>query len=654
MQPPAVPAENGDLTNRQGALRVTLIYAVFSALWILLSDQAVSLVFKDPVTMTQVSIIKGWLFVAITGLLLYVLVGRLVRQLQEAHRLQTGLLMEKQRSLDLLAAISDHSEDAIFAKDLDGRYILFNRAASGFVGKSAADILGRDDLALFPAEQAKMLMDIGRRVIASGRTETNEEALDTAQGPRIFLATKGPLRTPDGRVVGIFGISRDITERKRAEISLYDTGERLRLLVDHSPAAVAMFDRDMCYLIASKRWLMDFGVTECNIVGRSHYDLFPEIAEDQRDIHRRGLAGEVFLPQDIRFVRANGRVQWLRWSQRPWFQFDGNIGGIVIFSEEITDRKLAELSLLESKKRFHDIVEASADWVWEVDAQGRYVYVSDSVESLLGYLSTEILGRTPFDLMPADEAARVGAIFAAIAARKEPFRDLDHISVHKDGRLRHVWSNGMPILASDGTLLGYRGLDRDITSRKMAEQELRNTKDMLRVVINTIPDLIWLKDLEGRYLACNSRFEAFFGATEADIVGKTDFDFVPSALAEFFREKDRAALAANTSVENEEEIVFASDGHREHLLTVKTPYRDSQGTLIGVLGIARDMTERKAAEQSLIARNRELERFNRAMIGREMDVIEMKKVINALSQELGREPPYPLAFMKQTDGKSAP
>ncbi|MCC2868265.1 MAG: PAS domain-containing protein, partial [Candidatus Accumulibacter phosphatis] len=298
--------------------------------------------------------------------------------------------------------------------------------------------------------------------------------------------------------------------------------------------------------------------------------------------------------------------------------------------------------------------EASADWVWEVDAQGRYVYVSDSVESLLGYLSTEILGRTPFDLMPADEAARVGAIFAAIAARKEPFRDLDHISVHKDGRLRHVWSNGMPILASDGTLLGYRGLDRDITSRKMAEQELQNTKDMLRVVINTIPDLIWLKDLEGRYLACNSRFEAFFGTTEADIVGKTDFDFVPSALAEFFREKDRAALAANTSVENEEEIVFASDGHREHLLTVKIPYRDSQGRLIGVLGIARDMTERKAAEQSLIARNRELERFNRAMIGREMDVIEMKKVINALSQELGREPPYPLAFMKQTDGKSAP
>lgn len=529
MQPPAVSAENGGFTHRQGALRVALIYAVFAALWILLSDQAVGLIFQDPVTMMQASMIKGWLFVAVTGLLLYVLVGRLVRQLQEAHRRQTSLMSEKQRSLDLLAAISDHSEDAIFAKDLNGRYILFNRAASGFVGKSAANVLGRDDLALFPTEQAKLLMDIGRRVIASGRAETNEEALDTAQGPRIFLATKGPLRTPDGSVVGIFGISHDIT-----------------------------------------------------------------------------------------------------------------------------DHKLAELSLAESEKRFHDIVEASADWIWEVDAQGRYTYVSDSVESLLGYTPAEILGRTPFDLMPADEAARVGAIFAAIAARKEPFRDLDNISVHKDGSLRHVWTNGMPILAPDGTLLGYRGLDRDITPRKMAEQELQTTQDMLRVVINTIPDLLWLKDLEGRYLTCNARFEAFFGARKADIVGKTDFDFVPRELAEFFREKDRAALAADTSVEHEEEVVFASDGHRERLLTIKTPYRDSQGTLIGVLGIARDITERKAAEQSLIARNRELERFNRATLGREMVVIEMKKTINALSQELGREPPYPLAFMRQTDGKSAP
>ncbi|MEF8713471.1 MAG: PAS domain-containing protein [Accumulibacter sp.] len=529
MQPPAVSAENGGFTHRQGALRVALIYAVFAALWILLSDQAVGLIFQDPVAMTQASMIKGWLFVAVTGLLLYVLVERLVRQLQEAHRRQTSLMSEKQRSLDLLAAISDHSEDAIFAKDLNGRYILFNRAASGFVGKSAANVLGRDDLALFPTEQAKMLMDIGRRVIASGRAETNEEALDTVQGPRIFLATKGPLRTQDGSVVGIFGISHDIT-----------------------------------------------------------------------------------------------------------------------------DRKLAELSLAESEKRFHDIVEVSADWVWEVDAQGRYTYVSDSVESLLGYTPAEILGRTPFDLMPADEAARVGAIFAAIAARKEPFRDLDNISVHKDGSLRHVWTNGMPILAPDGTLLGYRGLDRDITPRKRAEQELQTTQDMLHAVINTIPDLLWLKDLEGRYLTCNARFEAFFGAGKADIVGKTDFDFVPRELAEFFREKDRAALAADTSVENEEEVVFASDGHRERLLTIKTPYRDSQGTLIGVLGIARDITERKAAEQSLIARNRELERFNRATLGREMAVIEMKKTINALSQELGRDPPYPLAFMRQTDGESAP
>lgn len=517
------------LRNYRGALRIALIYMAFAALWILLSDQAVGLIFSDPQLMTQASMIKGWLFVLVTGLLLYALVNRLVRQIEDAHGREKQILVDRQNTLDLLAVISDHSQDAIFAKDREGRYMLFNRAASEFVGKPAAEVLGKDDMAIFPPEQAKLLMDIGKRVIASKRAETNEEVLDTAQGQRIFLATKGPLYASDGSVLGLFGISRDITERK-----------------------------------------------------------------------------------------------------------------------------LAEISLRESEKRFHDIVNCSGDWVWEVDAQGCYTYVSDSVEQMLGYTPQEILGKTPFDLMPAKEADRIKAKFLGIVARREAFRDFDNVNVRKDGSLRYVWTNGMPILAADGQLLGYRGLDRDISERKMAEQELQSTKEMLRAVINTIPDLIWLKDRDGRYLACNQRFEAFFGAREAEIVGKTDFDFVPRELAECFRTNDRTVIAAEASRENEEEVVFASDGHREQLLTIKTPYRDAQGKVIGVLGIARNISDRKAAEASLLERNKELERFNHATLGRELDMLEMKKTINALSRELGRAPPYPLAFLKPEEGEEAP
>lgn len=121
-------------------------------------------------------------------------------------------------------------------------------------------------------------------------------------------------------------------------------------------------------------------------------------------------------------------------------------------------------------------------------------------------------------------------------------------------------------------------------------------RSMLRTLIDTLPDLIWLKDPKGVYLACNHRFEQFFGAPEKDIIGKTDYDFVDKELADFFRANDRAAMDKNGPSVNEEEVSFASDGHRELLETTKTPMCTDTGDLIGVLGIARDITARKAAE----------------------------------------------------------
>jgi PAS domain S-box-containing protein len=132
-------------------------------------------------------------------------------------------------------------------------------------------------------------------------------------------------------------------------------------------------------------------------------------------------------------------------------------------------------------------------------------------------------------------------------------------------------------------------------------QALGASEARLHTLLNTLPDLVWLKDPNGVYLACNQRFEAFFGATEADIVGKTDHDFVPADLADFFREKDLAAIAVGGPSVNEEWLTFARDGHRELAETIKTPMFGGNGELLGVLGIARDVTERKRAEQVIQA-----------------------------------------------------
>ncbi|MDP2004855.1 MAG: PAS domain S-box protein [Rubrivivax sp.] len=155
------------------------------------------------------------LFVATTAVVL----ARQREQLGLAAR-ERRAQRERLQALGLLAAIADSSEDAIFAKDSEGRYTLFNAAAGRAVGKVAADVIGQTDLALFPPEQAAMLMEAGARVLAEGRVLMHEECLSTVQGERVFLATKGPLRDARGTLIGTFGISRDITHMKQAERAL--------------------------------------------------------------------------------------------------------------------------------------------------------------------------------------------------------------------------------------------------------------------------------------------------------------------------------------------------------------------------------------------------------------------------------------------------
>ena len=200
--------------------RIVLIYAAFASLWILLSDGVLVWLVNDPSRIGFFSTVKGWLFVGVTSLLLFGLIQRLLNHVLNLSRREREAQAQSNKNQQLLAAIIHNSADVIFVKDLDGRYLLFNQAAERVTGRARAEVLGFDDTALFPAEQAQRLRANDCQMLASDLASTYEELVHTVAGERIYLATKGPLRDGEGRVFGLFGISRDITARKQAEEEL--------------------------------------------------------------------------------------------------------------------------------------------------------------------------------------------------------------------------------------------------------------------------------------------------------------------------------------------------------------------------------------------------------------------------------------------------
>ena len=143
---------------------------------------------------------------------------------------------------------------------------------------------------------------------------------------------------PGEPVCGHIAIVQDITERKKAEEALRASDGLVRLFIEHAPAALAMFDREMRYLHVSRRWRNVFCLGDIDLRGRSHYEVFPELPERWKEAHRRGLSGEILKEESDRFERADGTVQWKCWEIRPWHNETGAIGGIVIFSEDVTER----------------------------------------------------------------------------------------------------------------------------------------------------------------------------------------------------------------------------------------------------------------------------------------------------------------------------
>jgi len=263
------------------------------------------------------------------------------------------------------AAIVESSEDAIGSVTLDGVIESWNKGAQRIFGYTESEAIGKSVEILVPPERLDEEIQIMGTLKAGGRLHQFETVRVTKTGKRIDVSLSvSAIKDSTGKTVGFSGISRDITERKRAEAALLEVNrtleaqatvlqsreELLKIFVKNVPAGVAMLDCDMRYLQVSDRWCADYSVDSSHVLRRSHYEVFPDMPYRWKEIHRRALEGETLRADEDRWDRKGGTT-WVRWEVLPWRRADGSIGGILIFAEDITQRKQMEEALSRMSRK---------------------------------------------------------------------------------------------------------------------------------------------------------------------------------------------------------------------------------------------------------------------------------------------------------------
>ncbi|MCL6433865.1 MAG: PAS domain S-box protein [Leptolyngbyaceae cyanobacterium HOT.MB2.61] len=446
--------------------------------------------------------------------------------------------------------------------------------------------------------------------------------------------------------------------------------EQMRAFIEHCPAAIAMLDRDMRYLLVSRQWLESYGLGDREVIGRSHYDLFPT-ADHWRAIHQRCLMGAVERCDEESFRRPNGSVDWLRWEIRPWYDNEGRIGGLIILTESITERRSAELSLQrineeledrveartaelqqtierlqseifernaaqrqqvqaeeerkrtlqelrESQQRLELLVQQTPIAIVEWDKNFEITQWNPAAERIFGYCKQEVLGRHADFLIPEDARAQVHQIIDSLQRQQTGTVNVNK-NLTKDGRTIICEWHNTPLVNDDGEMIGTAGLALDVTERKQAEAALRESEARHRALLEAIPDMLFRYDRNGIHLD-------FFPSIDWDTVVPPEF-FLGKSLEE--------VLPINVAHQIVAAIGRALDTGKlqliEYQLELKGELHDYEARIVTsgeneVITIVRDITERKHIEAQLKQQAADLEEALQELQQAQAQMIQSEKM----------------------------
>jgi PAS domain S-box-containing protein len=443
-----------------------------------------------------------------------------------------------------------------------------------------------------------------------------------------FILMKDEQRQP----VALIGSVSDITERKRIETELIERTEQMALFVEYSPASLAMFDNDMRYIATSRRWLADYNLRGRDIIGKTHYEVFPEINQEWKDIHQRCLKGSIETREDDSFPRADGTMDWLKWEIRPWHRASGEIGGIIMFTEVLTEQK-------ESQLKFKHLVEKSLVGVYIIQ-KGRFVYVNPKFAEYLGYTQEEMLklddaSQVVYEKYKPDELSEW--------RRKVDAGIIDdfHIDLkyrRKDGKI--IWAE---VYCGETFYKGAKailGTFQDITERKNVETAIKEQAETFSAIIEHANESILLLSPDVKVLQFNKTAKDRLRLNRGkEVYGGANFlEYIYPGTEDLFMAKFSDAMSGKyPDVETCQTSIY---GNTFWLRTRMYPVYDTHQKLIGITLLAENITERKKFEEQQLLNTSIVNSTDDAIISKNLEGIitswnkGAEKVLGYMAEEV--------------------
>ena len=324
-------------------------------------------------------------------------------------------------------------------------------------------------------------------VMVTGAVGDEKAAELLALGARDYIL-KDRLARLAPAVQRALSAEQGIRARKAAEKALQQSEERFRSVFENAKDVILTLSMDGNLTMLNPAFEQITGWARAEWLGKSFSPLVhPDDLPNAMQLLKRAVHGEALPAFELRVRKKTGDyvVGEITIARLVYDSANAYLLGI---ARDVTVRKLLEEELRQSEAKFRTVVETSSDWIWEINEQGVYTYANPRVYDLLGYRPDEVIGKTPFDLMRAEEAARVSAVFTSNVAQQRPFQLLENTCLHKDGHKVVLETSGIPVFNGNGAFRGYRGIDRDITARKQAEEALRESEARYRRITEGLTD----------------------------------------------------------------------------------------------------------------------------------------------------------------------